>query len=129
MGDQRIAVAALDASLKDLFRGGDGDIGGERADFLHRLSFGLGDLLLGYARAAGDIFFDAPLAFSGERRSFALGLLDDLAGLGFGGARLPLIFGEQALGLLAELRACSSSPRMASARLSRLPAMARGTFR
>ena len=50
-----------------------------------------------------DVVLDPLPGLDAEGVGLALGLVDDLLGLGFGLARLPLVLGEKRLRLLAEL--------------------------
>src|SRR5690606_9562923 len=71
------------------------DVDSTRANLVHRVALGLGDLLLGHGCAAGDVLFRLLTRLGDQAFSLPLGSSDDVACLALGFLALALVLGQQ----------------------------------
>ena len=79
-----------------------GDVDGVGSDLIHRLAFGLGDLLLGQRGATRDIFLGLLLGLADQQFRLVFRCRDDVVGFLLGFLALALVFRQEVLRFLAQ---------------------------
>src|SRR5215471_48454 len=102
-GEKLASQFALGFHVQDLFRGGNGSVGGGAADVRHCLRFCLRDLSFSHCGASSHEILDPRLSFRGKPFGFGLGAGDDFFRFGFCGVLLFLIFRQELSCFVLEL--------------------------